>query len=372
MALFTELKRRNVFKVGVAYAIVGWVLIQIAAIVLPTFDTPRWVQQSLTFIIILGFPLALFLAWAYELTPGGIRKSGAAPPDETSPSEPPAASAGDSRRGEIRFCTTRDDIRLAYTVNGSGPPVVKTGNWISHQELEWDNPLMRPMIRDLSARYSLISYDGRGTGLSDREITELSLDTMVEDMETVVDANQLEKFSIVANSQSCMVAIAYTERHPERVANMVLFGGFVQNFRTREEIDAIATLFAQSWGQANPATRQIFTTSLIPDATKEEFDALNEFQRHCGSPEIIARLFRTIHGFDVRELAKKVTVPTLVMHSRDEPGVPFEYGREMASLIPGARFIALESRNHILLKREPAYKRFLEEACAFIDHKEGN
>ena len=164
------------------------------------------------------------------------------------------------------------------------------------------------------------------------------------------------------------MSIAYTVKHPERVANMILFGGFVQNFRPQEEIDAMASLFARSWGQANPATRQIFTTSMVPDATKEEFEAFNELQRNAGAPETIARLFKTIHSFDVRELAKQVTVPTLVMHARDEPGVPLEYGREMASLIPGARFIALESRNHVLLEREPAYKRFLEEACAFIDH----
>ena len=194
MTFFVELKRRNVFKVGIAYAVVGWVLIQIAAIVLPTFDAPRWVQQSFTFLILLGFPLALFLAWAFELTPAGIHRTRHAHPGETGSPAPPDTASANSRRGEIRFCTTRDDIRLAYTVSGSGHPVVKTGNWISHQELEWDNPIMRPMIRDLSARYSVVSYDGRGTGLSDRQVSEFSLATMVEDMETVVDANKLEKF----------------------------------------------------------------------------------------------------------------------------------------------------------------------------------
>ena len=255
-------------------------------------------------------------------------------------------------------------------MNGTGHPVVRTGNWLSHLELEWSNPIFHPLLRDLSAKYRLITYDGRGTGLSDREVQDFSLDTMVEDMEAVVDAIDLEKFSVVAYSQSCMVSVAYAVKHPERVANMVFFGGFARNFRTPEEVEAIATLFAQSWGQANPATPQIFTAAVLPDATMEEFEAFNELQRRSASPANASRLFKTIHGFDVRELAKKITVPTLVMHSRDEPGVPIEYGRELASLIPGARFISLDSRNHMLLEREPAYKRFLDETFTFINHNQ--
>ena len=368
MSFFTELKRRNVFKVGIAYAIVAWVLVQIVIAVKAPLHLPEWIDTLIIVFLAVGFPITMIITWAFELTPEGVRKTGDADQKETGSPEQEKISSADSRRGEVRFCTTTDDIRLAYTVYGSGYPVVKTGNFISHQELEWGNTLLWPMIRDLSARYSVVSYDGRGTGLSDRDVSEFSLDTMVEDMETVIDANKLEKFSVVAYSQSCMVAITYAVRHPERVASLVLFGGFVRNFRQQEEIEAMASLFAQNWDQANPATRQIFTTSLVPDGTKEESEAFNELQRNCASPENISRLFRTIHGFDVRELAKQVSVPTLVMHSRDEPGVPLECGREMASLIPGARFIALESRNHILLEREPAYKRFIEETFAFIDN----
>jgi pimeloyl-ACP methyl ester carboxylesterase len=125
---------------------------------------------------------------------------------------------------------------------------------------------------------------------------------------------------------------AYAVRHPERVSRMVFYGGFAHNFRTAQEIDAIATLFAQSWGKANPA----------------------------------ARLFRACHAIDVRELAKQVAVPTLVMHSRNEPGVPVECGREIASLIPGARFVPLDSQNHLVLEREPAYRQFIDETVAFV------
>ena len=134
----------------------------------------------------------------------------------------------------------------------------------------------------------------------------------------------------------------------------------------QEEVDALATLFRQSWGQDNPATRQIFTTALIPEATKEEFEAFNDLQREAISPDTASRLFRAVHSIDVREQARQLTVPTLVMHSRHEPGVPPECGREAAALIPNSRFVMLESRNHLLLEREPAYRQYIDETVKFI------
>jgi pimeloyl-ACP methyl ester carboxylesterase len=222
------------------------------------------------------------------------------------------------------------------------------------------------MLRDLSREFELITYDGRGTGLADRDVDEFSLETMIADMETVADANGLEQFSLVAYSQSVAVAIAYAVRHPERVSRMVLYGGFAHNFRTRDEIAAMATLFRQSWGQANPATRQLFTAALWPDSTREEFDAFNELQRESISPDTAAHLFTACHSIDVREQARAVAVPTLVMHSRYEPGVPLECSREIAALIPNARFVILDSRNHLVLEREPAYQHLMKETIAFL------
>ena len=363
-SFFAELKRRHVYKVGAIYLVTAWVLIQVIVTIKGPLGLPGWADTFVIILLSIGFPVALILAWAFDIP----RKDSTL--KEADVAAQPGSLSTKNPHGEIRFCTTADGIRLAYSVNGTGHPVVRTGNWLSHLELEWSNPIFHPLLRDLSAKYRLITYDGRGTGLSDREVQDFSLDTMVEDMEAVVDAIDLEKFSVVAYSQSCMVSVAYAVKHPERVANMVFFGGFARNFRTPEEVEAIATLFAQSWGQANPATRQIFTAAVLPDATMEEFEAFNELQRRSASPANASRLFKTIHGFDVRELAKKITVPTLVMHSRDEPGVPIEYGRELASLIPGARFISLDSRNHMLLEREPAYKRFLDETFTFINHNQ--
>lgn len=364
MSFLARVKQRKIFQVAVVYAVTAWVVVQIVVTVKGPLSLPAWSDTLVIVILGVGFPVALILAWTLEAkSHGNVVPAGTVP---TATTDRKQATDNKIKRGDIRFCTTPQGYRLAYSRIGKGTPLLRTGNWLSHQELEWNSPILRHFPRDLSHEFDLITYDGRGTGLSDREVTEFSLDTMVEDMEVIADVNNLDRFAILAFSQSCAVSIAYAVRHPERVTHMVFFGGFAHNFRTQEEIDAIATLFKQNWGQDNAATRQIFTSSLFGDATKEDFDAFNDFQKHSIHPENAARLFRACHAIDVREQAKQVSVPTLVMHSRDEPGVPVEYGREMAALIPDARFISLDSRNHILLEREPAYQRFLEETVSFL------
>jgi len=364
-----ELKRRQIYKFGLIYLAVAWLLIQVAVNVEGPLSLPAWLDTLVITLLALGFPLILILAWLREPASDAAARTS---DDSAETSAGSRASRAPSVRGEIRFCTTPDGYRLAYSRFGKGPTsVLRTGNWVSHLEVEWDSPMHQPFLRDLSNEFELVVYDGRGTGLSDRHASDFSLDSMVEDMEAVADANALEKFAIVAYSQSCAVAVAYAVRHPERVSRMVLYGGFLHNFRTAAEIDAMATLFSQTWGQANPATRQLFTSVLFPDATKEEFEGFNELQREAISPETAARLFKACHAIDVRELAKQVSVPTLVMHSRYEPGVPLECSREAAALIPGARFVMLDSRNHLVLEREPAYRQFIDETIGFIKAGEG-
>lgn len=366
MSFLAKVKQRKVFQVAVVYAVTAWVIVQIVVTVKAPLNLPGWSDSLVIVILGVGFPVALILAWMLESKPHGTASV------DKVPAESDARKPGSNNkvvRGDIRFCTTPGGCRLAYSRVGNGTPLLRTGNWISHQELEWNSPGHMPFLRDLSREFELITYDGRGTGLSDREVTEFSLDTMVEDMEVVADANNLDRFAILAFSQSCAVSIAYAVKHPERVSHMVLFGGFAHNFRTQEEIDALAILFKQNWGRDNASTRQFFTAALMPDATKEEFDAFNDLQKHSILPETASLLFKAVHAIDVRDLAKQVTVSTLVMHSRDEPGVPVEYGREIAALIPNARFVSLDSRNHILLETEPAYQRFLDETISFIKNR---
>jgi pimeloyl-ACP methyl ester carboxylesterase/DNA-binding CsgD family transcriptional regulator len=276
-------------------------------------------------------------------------------------------------RQQIRFCTAADGVRIAYAVAGDGPPLVKAANWLSHLEFDWESPVWRPWLAEISRDHRLLRYDERGCGLSDWEVDELSFEAWVGDLETVVDAAGLERFPLLGSSQGAPIAIAYAVRHPERVSHLVLHGAYARGWlkrnstpRHRHEAETMTKLAELGWGKDNPAFRQFFTTQFIPDGTPEQHRWFNELERVSTSPQIAARFFRVLNEIDVTELARRVACPTLVLHSRQDGRVPFEEGRLVASLIPGARFVSLESRNHLVLEHEPAWKRWFEEVRAFL------
>jgi len=273
---------------------------------------------------------------------------------------------------EIRFCTASDGVRIAYATSGKGLPLVKAANWLNHLEYDWQSPVWRHLLQELTKDHSLIRYDERGNGLSDWEVADISFDAFVRDLETVIDAAGLERFALLGISQGCAVSIAYAVRHPERVTHLVLYGGYARGQRKRgspeaiEDADAVLTLMRHGWGSENAAFRQIFTSRFIPDATPEQMQWFNDLQRMTASPENAVRIRQVIDDVDVDSLLPQVTVPTVVLHCREEAAVPFEEGRRMAAGIPGARFVALEGRNHLIMKDEPAWPRFLEEVRAFL------
>src|SRR5436305_12794146 len=280
---------------------------------------------------------------------------------------------------EIRFCQSKDGVQLAYARIGRGPPLVKTGHWMTHLEFDLESPVWRHFYRELSGDNTFYRYDARGHGLSDREVPDVKFEDFVDDLEAVVDAAGIERFALLGISQGCAVSVAYAVRHPERVSHLILHGGFAVGWkkRARTEADmqageAMVTLMRLGWGQENPAFRQMFTSQFIPGATKQQADWFNEFQRICCSAADAARNLLANGEADVSGLLPQVKVPTLVMHARHDARVPFESGRRMAAAIPGARFVPLESENHIMLEGEPAQARFLEELRAFIEAKAGH
>jgi class 3 adenylate cyclase/pimeloyl-ACP methyl ester carboxylesterase len=277
---------------------------------------------------------------------------------------------------EIHFCQAKDGVQLAYARIGHGPPLVKTGHWMTHIESDFESPIWRPFYRELSRDNTFLRYDARGNGLSDRDVPDVCFEDFVSDLETVVDAAGTERFTLLGISQGCAVSIAYAVRHPERVSHLVLLGGYAVGWKKRARTEAekaageaMLTLVRLGWGQENPAFRQMFTSQFIPGATKEQADWFNEFQRISASPADAARNLIANGDVDVTSLLPQVRVPTLVMHSRHDARVPFESGRRMAAGIPGARLVALESQNHVILESEPAFAHFLEELRAFIEPK---
>ena len=283
-------------------------------------------------------------------------------------------SAGSARtlRQEIRFCTSGDGTRIAYSTVGKGTPLAKTANWLSHIEYEWDSPVWKHWLREIAERHSLVRWDERGCGLSDWAVDELSLDAWVRDQETVVDALGLERFALLGISQGGAVAVAYAARHPERVSHLVLCGAYTCGWRHRadaHEIEArtaLLNLTRLGWGQNNAAFRQLFTTRFIPDAGVAEMEWFNDLQRVSTSPENAARQMDAFSRLDVRPLLADVKVPTIIFHSQHDGVVPFEQGRLLAAGIRGSRFVPLASRNHLLLEREPAWPIFLSELGAFL------
>jgi class 3 adenylate cyclase/pimeloyl-ACP methyl ester carboxylesterase len=279
------------------------------------------------------------------------------------------ATAND--RQDIRYCRTADGVRLAYAISGNGPPLVKAGNWLNHLEYDWDSPIWRFLFVGLSRGHKLIRYDPRGTGLSDWDVADISLEAWVNDLATVVDAAGVDRFPLLGYSQGAAVSIAYAVRHPERVSHLILYGGFALGAlkRTPQEAEqrrALLTLMRLEWGADNPAIRQLFAARLMPDANKQQTDTFNDLQRKTTSGEGAARYYETTGNIDVIDLLSKVKVATLVMHPRGDALVPVEYGRELANGIPGAKFIALQGNNHALLEQDPATPRFFEEINLFL------
>jgi pimeloyl-ACP methyl ester carboxylesterase len=227
------------------------------------------------------------------------------------------------------------------------------------------------VLQSLARRHTLIRYDARGNGLSDWDVPEISLEAWIGDLETVVDAVGLKRLPLLAISQGCAVSIAYAVRHPEKVSRLVLYGGYAlggskRSSREREKRQAMTTLMGIGWGTDDPGFRQMFTSLMMPEATKEQADALNILQRLTTSPECAMRYYETVNNFDVEHLLPQVTAPTLVLHVRGDLMEPIDEGRKLAIRIPGARFIALDGKNHSLLPGEPAQLRFLEEVELFL------
>jgi pimeloyl-ACP methyl ester carboxylesterase len=298
-------------------------------------------------------------------------------PEEPAHATPPWELWGAPRpwrlEQEIGFCRASDGVRLAWATSGDGFPLVKVANWLSHLEFDAASPIWQHWWKALSERFRLIRYDERGSGLSQWEVENISFEAWITDLEAVINAAGCERFALLGVSKGSAIAVAYAARHPERVSHLVLHGGFARGKRLRdtaaeehERIQLEIAMIRLGWGGRNAAFRQAFTTMFFPGASPGQAAWFNELQRVSASPENAARIVAAAMDIDVRALAGAVRCPTLVLHSRDDARVPFQEGRLLASLIPGARFVPLPGANHLPLEHDPTWNEFLRELDRFF------
>lgn len=271
----------------------------------------------------------------------------------------------------IRFTRSPDGTRIAYAESGSGPPIVKAANWLSHLEFDWQSPVWRHWFSFLSSRNRLIRYDQRGNGLSDWEAADMALEAQVADLEAVVNASGVDRFALFGISQGGAIATEYVLRHPEKITQLVLYGAYGRGWKHREAASqsrALHELVRLGWGQDNPAYRRLFANLFVPEANEEQVQWFADLTRITSSPESAARLLECLGDVNLVEKLGGVRVPTLVIHARADARISHTEGRVLAAGIPGARFVTLESRNHILLEHEPAWSRFCDVFGEFVEH----
>jgi DNA-binding winged helix-turn-helix (wHTH) protein/alpha-beta hydrolase superfamily lysophospholipase len=278
-----------------------------------------------------------------------------------------------AEKQQISFCRSSDDVHIALASVGHGPPLVKTATWLTHLEYDWESPVWSPLLHWFAGKTRFIRYDARGNGLSDKNVSDISFASFVRDLESVVDAAKLDKFAMLGMSQGAAIAVDYAVRNPGRVSALILLGGYAQGRQKRgsaedaETADMFLSMLRHGWGDEHSAFMRAFASVYIPNGSPEQIRWFAELQRITTSAENATRIRHACDNIDVLSLLPRVKVPTLVMHCRHDNVVPLEQGRLLATSIPDARFVTLESENHVLLPGEPAWDKFLEEVAAFLE-----
>ena len=276
------------------------------------------------------------------------------------------------RRQRIQYVRTADGTRLAWAQAGAGQPLVKAANWLTHLEYDWTSPVWRHWIQFFSTHFQFTRYDERGCGMSEWRAGALTIEEWTADLELVISTAQIDSpITLLGISQGAAACIQYAVMHPERVARMILYGGYARGAFCRGDVTAqrayraMVELAETSWEASNSTFRQVFTSRFIPGATPEQLQWFNELCTKSTAGAVAGKLLHARAELDIRELLPRVRTPTLVLHSRNDEVVPISEGQCLATEIEGAEFVELDSRNHVLLEHEPAWLRFQQEILAF-------
>ncbi|MCA2410316.1 alpha/beta fold hydrolase (plasmid) [Rhizobium leguminosarum bv. viciae 248] len=273
----------------------------------------------------------------------------------------------------IRFATAEDGTRIAMASCGQGQVILRAAHWLSHVDYDLESPVWRPWLQALSAQNRFVRYDPRGCGLSDRHVFDLSVEAWHADLAAVAASIEEPRFVLLGLSQGGALAIVFALKYPERVSHLVLLNAYGQGARARAQTEAerleaetLVNFVRIGWGRDNPAFCRFFTNLFIPDGTPEQHRWWGDLERQTATADVAAQLLWQMQGIDVLDLAAMLRVPTLIAHCRGDMRVPFDQGCKLAAAIPGASFVPLESKNHVLLPDEPAWNVFQTELAAFL------
>ncbi len=272
----------------------------------------------------------------------------------------------------IRYVVTDDQVRLAWAEMGRGLPLVKAATWLTHLQYDLESTVWTHWIRFFGEHFHYFRYDERGCGMSDWNVGDLALERWVDDLEDVIDAAAIDRpFALLGISQGAATAIRYAIRHPQRVSHLILYGGYAvgghksDNPERRALYKAVMEVVSLGWGSDNPTFRQLFTSRFVPQGSQAQIDWFNELCRRTTSAKNACELLAARGSIDVREDLAQVRVPTLVLHCSRDQIAPLSQGKLLASQIPGATFVQLDSPNHVLLEHEPAWRQFQEAVLEF-------
>jgi pimeloyl-ACP methyl ester carboxylesterase/DNA-binding CsgD family transcriptional regulator len=272
----------------------------------------------------------------------------------------------------IRFCRTSDGVNLAYAVSGQGTPLVMPATWLTHLEHQWKSLAWQPWLKAFSKNHKVLRYDTRGCGLSDRE-ADFSFNNWMRDLECVIDAAGFSHFDLLGTCWAGPLAIEYAARHPERVRGLVLYGTFALgrlrwNDRPEEAEKArlMLDLTRLGWGQDDHPFAKVWASHFQPGGTLDHVRSWCFMQRVATSPQTAVRLLQIGWTVDVRDAAKKIKCPVLVLHREEDALVPIDQGRMIAALIPNSRFVQIDGNNHMPLADEPAWRHIVSEIEAFL------
>jgi pimeloyl-ACP methyl ester carboxylesterase/DNA-binding CsgD family transcriptional regulator len=276
----------------------------------------------------------------------------------------------------IRFCTTMDGLKIAYAISGEGPPLVMSATWLTHLEHQWRSLAWRPWLDAFTSDHKVLRHDSRGCGLSDRNIGDLSFETWVRDLECVIEAANFRRFALVGTCWGGPIAIEYAARHPEKVSRLVLYGTYARGTQRRGSPNAgergrvLLDLTRLGWAQEDHAFLELWASRFQPEGTWDHRQSWCEQMRYATSPETAIRLFEIAGNTDVRNSARKIKCPVLIVHPERDVCVPIGEGQLLAGLIPDSRFVQLDTKNHMPLADEHAWEHLVAEVRAFLAEPE--